>query len=145
MIMMKPFPGGGIDFKRQCKRCTYSVLSGRAAARGTRDKVILKRTGVSHMQRCRPRGEALLAFLDGIELGEEGLWGHPMLCSHPHPSCCCVLSEGSVIGGPLSSTREISYVHLLCMRHADCKSPRGTPGVSSTPENMGGHQLGAEE
>lgn len=80
---MKPFPGGGIDFKRQYKRCTYSVLSGRAAARGTRDKVILKRTGVSHMQRRRLRGEALLAFLDGIELGEEGLWGHPILCSHP--------------------------------------------------------------
>lgn len=81
--MMKPFPGGGIDFKRQYKRCTYSVLSGRAAARGTRDKVILKRTGVSHMQRHRPGGEALLAFLDGIELGVEGLWGHPILCSHP--------------------------------------------------------------
>ena len=98
---MKPFPGGGIDFKRQCKRCTYSVLSGCAAARGTRDKVILKRTGASHMQRRRPRGEALLAFLDGTELGEERLWGHPTLCSHP--SCCCVLSDGSVIGGPLSS------------------------------------------
>ena len=42
MIMMKPFPGGGIDFKRQCKRCTYSVLSGCAAAPGDKRQGHLK-------------------------------------------------------------------------------------------------------
>ena len=95
---------------------------------GTRDKVILKRTGASLMQRHRPRGEALLAFLDGTELGEERWWGHPTLCSHP--SCCCVLTEGSVIGGPLSSKGRFLMLFII---HEACRLQRPPRGPQEFP------------